>query len=90
MSTFDHGSQKKKFTIPLAPVNKNQTVHSSSTVHSAGGPGVDCGSGKQTLQRPKARDGGERRMGAVTPGETLGTLYNIHVGSNGVELCVCV
>ena len=21
-------------------------------------------------------------MGAVTPGETLGTLYNIHVGSN--------
>ena len=36
-----------------------------------GGPGV-------------ARDGGasERRMGAVTPGETLGTLYNIHVGSN--------
>jgi len=21
-------------------------------------------------------------MGAVTPGETVGTLYNIHVGSN--------
>jgi hypothetical protein len=34
-----------------------------------GGPGV-------------ARDGGEWRMGAVTPGETLGTLYNIHVGSD--------
>ena len=29
-----------------------------------------------------ARDGGERRMYAATPGpgETLGTLYNIHVG----------
>jgi hypothetical protein len=24
-----------------------------------------------------ARDGGERRMGAGSPGETLGTLYNI-------------
>ena len=23
-----------------------------------------------------------RARGAVTPGETLGTLYNIHVGSN--------
>ena len=34
-----------------------------------GGPGVVC-------------DGSERRMGAVTPGETLGTLYNIRVGTN--------
>ena len=25
-------------------------------------------------------------MGAVTPGETLGTLYNIHVGSNKTNL----
>jgi len=29
-----------------------------------------------------ARDGSERRMRAVAPGETLGTLYNIRVGSN--------
>ena len=81
---------KKKDELRLIKT-RQYTVVVPCTLHFfAGGPGVDCGSGKQTLQRPKARDGGERRMGAVTPGETLGTLYNIHVGSNGVELCVCV
>ena len=29
-----------------------------------------------------ASDGSRRRLGAVTPGETLGTLYNSHVGTN--------
>jgi len=29
---------------------------------------------------------GVRRMGAVTPGETLGPLHNIHVGSNKTKL----
>ena len=28
-------------------------------------------------------------MGAVTPGETLGTLYNIHVGSNKTKQHHC-
>jgi hypothetical protein len=37
-----------------------------------------------------ARDGGERKMGAVTPGETLGTLYNIHVGSNKTKQHICI
>ena len=54
-----------------------------------GGPGGPCAPGGPRRTPPwrwrrpgVACDGGERRMGAVTPVETLGTLYNICVGTN--------
>jgi hypothetical protein len=41
-----------------------------------------CGLQGRRMSRGRGREGRERRMGAVTPGETLGTLYNIGVGTN--------
>ena len=64
-----------RLSHPVPPASPVLSPHAppfpeaSATSRGRGGPGV-------------ARDGGERRMGAVTPGETLGTLCYIHVGSN--------